>query len=193
MTWHQHQDPGLQLRRGQSARRLRTPWAAVPGTVSCACGLGGIYQSHRPNRPEFFRTWGRTPASTRACRQDRGGKLARDSPRCDIVVNTDASVQIAQDALRPLITAFVDPTDGVASGCDVSVASGDSEGNAGESGYVVYEMWVRGLETCTGCVVGAPGCFYATYRHLYTTALPQELSSDFAAPREPPRGCTPPR
>lgn len=117
----------------------------------------------------------------------RSGKTAAENAsrgriRGEIVVNTDATVRIAPDALKPLIAAFQDTGVGVASGRDVSVARDESQHNAGETGYVGYEMWVRDLETRAGGIVGASGCFYAARRALHGELVPEELSRDFAAP-----------
>jgi len=117
--------------------------------------------------------------------QMRGGKTAaenaaREHLRGEIVVNTDASVRIAPNALKPLIARFADPEVGVASGRDVSVGPLDHDLNLGESGYVGYEMWVRALETRVGSIVGASGCFYAIRRPLHMTLFPAALSRDFA-------------
>jgi cellulose synthase/poly-beta-1,6-N-acetylglucosamine synthase-like glycosyltransferase len=106
--------------------------------------------------------------------------LARAHLTGDIVVNTDASVRIAPGAIKPLIARFADPTVGVASGRDVSVAELDRDLNVGESGYVGYEMKVRDLETRLGSIVGASGCFYAIRRDLHVTDFPPALSRDFA-------------
>src|SRR5439155_25391253 len=91
---------------------------------------------------------------------ERRGKTAAENAarahlRGTIIVNTDASVRIALQALKTLVAAFADPTVGVASGRDVSVARVGAEANAGESTYVGYEMWVRDLETRVSGIVGA--------------------------------------
>lgn len=116
----------------------------------------------------------------------RSGKTAAEAAalpllRGEIVVNTDATIRIVPAALRPLISAFQDPGVGVASGRDVSVSDLTVEANTGESGYVGYEMWVRGLETRVSSIVGASGCFYAIRRSLHGTPLPGQLSRDFAS------------
>jgi len=116
----------------------------------------------------------------------RGGKTAAENAarpllRGDIVVNTDASVRIARDALKPLVTQFGDPTVGVASGRDVSVARMDETANLGESGYVGYEMWIRDLESRVSGIIGASGCFYAIRVALHRSLVPEALSRDFAA------------
>jgi cellulose synthase/poly-beta-1,6-N-acetylglucosamine synthase-like glycosyltransferase len=117
---------------------------------------------------------------------ERGGKTAAENAARshltgDIVINTDASVRIEKDALKPLIRAFQDPTVGVASGRDISVARMEDTANMGESGYVGYEMWVRGLESEVSGIVGASGCFYAIRKPLHMSLVPVALSRDFAA------------
>lgn len=117
---------------------------------------------------------------------ERGGKTAAENAahavlRGEIVVNTDASIRIDPGALKPLIASFADPTVGVASGRDVSVAREGRDANGGESGYVGYEMWLRSLETRLSGIVGASGCFYAIRAHLHREPLPAGLSRDFAS------------
>ncbi len=102
----------------------------------------------------------------------------------EIVINTDASVRPHRDSLRHLVAAFGDPDVGVASSRDVSVVRLDAAANAGESTYVGYEMWVRGLETRVWGIVGASGCLYGIRRHLHDYVLPEALSRDFGAALE---------
>lgn len=118
--------------------------------------------------------------------EERRGKGAAENAAAahltgEIVINTDASVRIAPDAVRPLIAQFSDPSVGLASGRDISVAAAQDAENVGESGYVGYEMWVRRLETRVGGIVGASGCFYAIRTHLHRQPLPEHVSRDFAA------------
>lgn len=117
---------------------------------------------------------------------ERRGKTAaenalRNSLRGEIIINTDASVRIHRDAVRRLVAALDDPTVGVASARDVSVARFDTSANPGEGAYVGYEMWVRDLETRVGGIVGASGCLYAIRASLHREFLPEELSRDFTA------------
>jgi cellulose synthase/poly-beta-1,6-N-acetylglucosamine synthase-like glycosyltransferase len=116
----------------------------------------------------------------------RGGKTAAESAaaarlRGEVVINTDASIRIRPDAMKALVARFSDPTVGVASGRDLSVARIGDDANAGESGYVGYEMWVRQLETRTWGIIGASGCFYAIRTELQHAPLAPSLSRDFAA------------
>lgn len=118
--------------------------------------------------------------------EGRGGKTAAEnaaasSLRGEIVINTDASVLVRRDAVKPLIRAFADPTVGVASGRDISVGAGEAAASGGEAGYVGYEMWVRRLETRNGGIIGASGCFYAIRSELHRVPLPDHTSRDFAS------------
>lgn len=115
----------------------------------------------------------------------RGGKTAAENAarpllRGDIIVNTDASVRIERQAVKALVAALADPTVGVASGRDVSVAH-LSALNRGEQRYVDYEMRVRDLETRVAGIVGASGCLYAIRAELHREPVPEHLSRDFAA------------
>lgn len=117
---------------------------------------------------------------------ERGGKTAGENAaaphlRGDIVVNTDASIRIRPEALRAIVAPFQDPTVGVSSGRDVSVARTDQDANVGESGYVGYEMGIRALETRISGIIGASGCFYAIRSHLHRAPLPKHLSRDFGS------------
>lgn len=117
---------------------------------------------------------------------ERRGKTAAENAARqyltgEIIVTTDASVRVHPDALKHLAAAFDDPSVGVASGRDVSVASLDAPANAGEQTYVGYEMWVRDLETAVDGIVGASGCLYAIRAHLHMHDVPEALSRDFAS------------
>ena len=116
----------------------------------------------------------------------RGGKTAAENAagavaRGEIIVNTDASVRVLPEAIKPLVRAFGDPTVGVASGRDVSVGDAAVEGNRGESGYVGYEMTLRAWETRVGSIIGASGCFYGIRRTVHDLEFPDALSRDFAS------------
>ncbi|UCG85504.1 MAG: glycosyltransferase family 2 protein, partial [Gemmatimonadota bacterium] len=117
---------------------------------------------------------------------ERGGKTAaenaaRSALRGEIVVNTDATIRIHPEALKPLVAACCDPSVGVASGRDISVSRLEDDSNVGESGYVDYEMKLRALETRVYGIVGASGCFYAIRSELHCKPVPGALSRDFAA------------
>jgi cellulose synthase/poly-beta-1,6-N-acetylglucosamine synthase-like glycosyltransferase len=115
----------------------------------------------------------------------RLGKTAAENAavpllRGEIVVNSDASIRVPPESLKQLVRALQDPAVGVASGRDVAMTQADS--NRGESSYVGYEMWVRGLETRLDGIVGASGCLYAVRTNLQRILIPDAFSRDFAAP-----------
>ncbi len=116
----------------------------------------------------------------------RGGKTAAENaagPHLtgEIIINTDATIRILPEAVKPLVRVFQDATIGVASGRDLSVGDITSDANQSESGYVGYEMKVRAMETRLGGIIGASGCFYAIRRPLHVSLFPEALSRDFAA------------
>lgn len=116
----------------------------------------------------------------------RRGKTAAENAarhllRGEVIVNTDASARIHPQALKALIAVFADPSVGVSSCRDVSVASTARSLNLGENGYVGYEMWVRQLETNVYGLVGVSGCLYAIRQSLHMDLVPEALSRDFAA------------
>jgi cellulose synthase/poly-beta-1,6-N-acetylglucosamine synthase-like glycosyltransferase len=117
---------------------------------------------------------------------ERRGKTAAENAaaahlRGEIAVNIDATIKVFPGALKSLVLAFQDPTIGVASGRDISVGGLDSGVDQGEAGYTGYEMWIRGLETRVGSIVGASGCFFASRRALHDSMFPEALSRDFAS------------
>jgi len=116
---------------------------------------------------------------------ERRGKTAAENAAVavatgEIIVNVDATVEVPPTALRALVSAFADPSVGVASGRDVSVDAAAATAG-GEVGYTGYEMWIRDLETRAGSIVGASGCFFAIRRLIHDEPLPAALSWDFAS------------
>jgi cellulose synthase/poly-beta-1,6-N-acetylglucosamine synthase-like glycosyltransferase len=107
-----------------------------------------------------------------------------DRVRGDIVVNADASVVMAPQAIKALVRHFSDPTVGVVSGRAVSVrGDGDaSPASGGDATYYAYEMWVRSLEADFGAVIGATGALYAVRRALFAMPLSSHVTRDFASP-----------
>lgn len=136
-------------------------------------GTDDVVREYRDRGVELLRMdvrRGKTTAENTAVHVARG----------DIIVNVDATVQVPASSLKPLIRVFEDPSIGVASSRDVSVGQANAAVGA-ESSYVGYEMWVRDLETRTGSIVGASGCFYAIRRSIHERPLPGDLSWDFAS------------
>jgi len=117
--------------------------------------------------------------------ESRGGKTKAENASCaflrgEIVVNTDASIRLLPGAVRHLVSGLRDPSVGVASGRDVSIATQVSA-NSTEASYVGYEMWVRALESRCGGIVGASGSGYAIRKVLHVLPVRDDLSRDFSA------------
>ena len=86
---------------------------------------------------------------------------ARDHSRGEILVFTDAGVELDPDALRTIAANFADPTVGCVSSEDQIVKR---PGFKGEQSYVSFEMWMRRLESQIGSLVTASGSFFAARR-----------------------------
>jgi len=90
----------------------------------------------------------------------------------DIVVFSDSSIMLENDALKAITKAFADPKVGCISGED------HIPGGGGEGLYGRYELYLRNLESRIGSIVGASGSFYAQRRRLCTPFV-EGLAPDF--------------
>ncbi len=105
--------------------------------------------------------------------------LARDVSSGEILVFTDVSVQLAQDALRSIVANFADST--VACVSSEDRVAPHPENHGGEGAYVGLEMWLRRLESRIGSVVTASGSFFAARREL-CAKWHADQTSDFFIP-----------
>jgi cellulose synthase/poly-beta-1,6-N-acetylglucosamine synthase-like glycosyltransferase len=80
--------------------------------------------------------------------------------RHEVLVFTDASIELEPDALHHIVRPFRDPAIGCVSGEDRIAESG------GEGLYGRYELLLRRLESRVHSIVGASGSFYAQRRAL---------------------------
>lgn len=90
----------------------------------------------------------------------------------EIVVFSDASIFLEEQALWEILQAFVDPEIGCVSGED------RIEGGGGEGLYGRYELFLRRQESRLGSIVGASGSFYAQRKTL-VTQFPEGVAPDF--------------
>lgn len=107
----------------------------------------------------------RTPGMEVVVLADRGGKAAAlnaglERARNDIVVFSDASIELEPGALEAIVRSFQDARIGCVSGEDRIAESG------GEGWYGRYELLLRRLESRAHSIVGASGSFYAQRRAL---------------------------
>lgn len=89
----------------------------------------------------------------------------------DIVVFSDASIMLDDDALIEIVRPFADEQIGCVSGEDMI------EGGAGEGLYGRYELYLRNQESRVGSIVGASGSFYAQRRSI-VPEFPEGIAPD---------------
>lgn len=116
----------------------------------------------------------------------RGGKTvglnaALRAAHGDIVVFSDANAMYERDALRMLVRNFADPRVGAVTGESRYEIGADDASTESEGAYWSYEIWIKGLESSLGSVVGGDGAIYAIRRGLYRDLAPGDLS-DFVNP-----------
>ena len=114
---------------------------------------------------------------------DRQGKQyaqlqARDLARGEILVFTDAGVEIDVNGLQEIVSNFGDPSVGCVSSEDELVKQ---KSGLGEQAYVGFEMWVRRLESRIGSLVTASGSFFAA-RSSLCSRWHVDQTSDFFVP-----------
>ena len=125
---------------------------------------------------------------------DRGVKLVRQNERrgkhyvqglalqeatADIIVFTDASILLPEDAIRKIVRNFADPTIGCVSSTDRILAEDGTVNTEGV--YIRYDMLLRKLESVVGSSTGMSGSFYAARKVLCEDWIPN-MSNDFYIP-----------
>ncbi len=113
---------------------------------------------------------------------ERGGKetaqrAAVAELNTELIVFSDAKIQLAGDVLERFAYYFLDPEVGAVSSTD-NVVSDDGE-SSGEGFYVRYEMWLRELESEFNSLVGLSGSCFAVRAKLAEN-LATDIPSDFA-------------
>ena len=116
----------------------------------------------------------------------RGGKAAALNAGAaaatgEVLVFTDANVELHRDALRVLARAFADDTVGGVSGKKKAVIrSGGDTTEVGENLYWRYEQWQKELESAFGSIYAADGALYAIRRELYVPIADPAQADDIA-------------
>ena len=105
--------------------------------------------------------------------------MARDLAQGEILVFTDAGVELRPDALRAMVSNFADPAVGCVSSEDEVVQ--ERRGWAGEHVYVQFEMWLRRVESRAGSLVSASGSFFAARKNV-CEKWHVDQTSDFFVP-----------
>jgi len=116
----------------------------------------------------------------------RGGKAAAlnrgaSEARGEILVFTDANVELAREALRVLARPFADPEVGGVSGKKKAVVRTDADTTeVGENLYWRWDQWQKTLESAIGSIFAADGTLYAIRRALYVPIEDPAQADDIA-------------
>jgi glycosyltransferase involved in cell wall biosynthesis len=106
-------------------------------------------------------------------------KMARDAAKGEILVFTDAGVELGPEALKEIVSNFADPAVGCVSSEDRVMQ--EKRGWMGERAYVQFEMWLRRMESRAGSLVTASGSFFAARRGV-CEEWHVDQTSDFFVP-----------
>lgn len=98
-----------------------------------------------------------------------------------ILVFTDADCLLPRDALCRLIRHFVDSRVGLVTGSPQYRDANHTPTTANEGVYLLYETWLRNLESERGLLAMASGSFFAIRRSLWHPLAANE-GDDFALP-----------
>ncbi len=104
--------------------------------------------------------------------------IAREASTGEVLVFTDAGIQLAPDAIETIVANFADPNIGVVSSEDQIIGQGVG---TGEGAYIDFEMKLRRRESLLSSVVGASGSFFAARADVCRKWHPDQ-TSDFFVP-----------
>ena len=96
----------------------------------------------------------------------------------EIVVFTDATTVVQNNALIAMVENFADPEVGCVAGSLVYEAKGDNATAVGGTSYWGYEIALRRAESRLGTLIGVSGCLYGVRKSAYRPIAPG-LISDF--------------
>lgn len=117
------------------------------------------------------------PRGGKAVALNRGAAEAR----AEVLVLTDANVELAPDALRMLARSFADPEVGGVSGKKkYLVRRGTDTTVQGENLYWRWDQWQKTLESAQGSIFAADGTLYAVRRALYMPIRDPAQADDIA-------------
>ncbi|HUG06688.1 MAG TPA: glycosyltransferase family 2 protein [Candidatus Limnocylindria bacterium] len=117
------------------------------------------------------------PRSGKAAALNAGAEYARG----EILVFTDANVDLEPRALRILARSFADPSVGGVSGRKkYIVRRGSDTTEVGENLYWRWDQWQKELESAAGSIFAADGTLYAIRRSLYVPIHDPAQADDIA-------------
>jgi cellulose synthase/poly-beta-1,6-N-acetylglucosamine synthase-like glycosyltransferase len=109
--------------------------------------------------------------------------MAVGAARGDIVVFSDANAMYDPGAVRELVAGFADPTVGYVVGAAHYCDANGRPAAENEGVYWKLELYLKGLESQWGNVVGGDGAIYAIRRHLFEQLEDDDIS-DFVNPMQ---------
>jgi cellulose synthase/poly-beta-1,6-N-acetylglucosamine synthase-like glycosyltransferase len=114
----------------------------------------------------------------------RRGKLhalhaAVEAATGDVLLLTDANIELDPDALSRMTRAFADPDVGGVCASKRFHTGGNATGD-GEGMYWRYDQWVKTLENRVGSIYGADGACYAIRRRLFEPVDDPAQADDLA-------------
>jgi cellulose synthase/poly-beta-1,6-N-acetylglucosamine synthase-like glycosyltransferase len=124
--------------------------------------------------------------SVRLLELPRGGKAAAlnagaAAARGEILLFTDANVDLSPDSLRIMARSFADPEVGGVSGKKKYVVRrGADTTEVGENLYWRWDQWQKSLESEIGSIFAADGTLYAIRRSLYVPIEDPAQADDIA-------------
>ncbi|MBW3565118.1 MAG: glycosyltransferase family 2 protein [Acidobacteria bacterium] len=99
----------------------------------------------------------------------------------EIIIFTDANVELRPDAVRLLVRAFADDAVGGVSGKKkYIVRSGTDTTEQGENLYWRWDQWQKELESTIGSMFAADGSLYAVRKSLYVPIADPAQADDIA-------------
>jgi len=116
--------------------------------------------------------------------KERNGKEAAQKgavlqAKGDVILFTDAKINLPIDILDKLETHFKDPNIGLVSSVDQVIAEqGEGQSGSGEGMYVRYEMMLRKLEASFYSLIGVSGSCFAVRKDIAKNIVP-DIPSDF--------------
>jgi cellulose synthase/poly-beta-1,6-N-acetylglucosamine synthase-like glycosyltransferase len=102
--------------------------------------------------------------------------------RGEIVVFSDASAMLAQDAVCRLVENFADPTVGAACGCYRVVKPNEVNIGRSEDIYWKYEAFLKTRESRLESTLGAHGHLHAIRKELYAFPPDETINDDYVIP-----------
>jgi cellulose synthase/poly-beta-1,6-N-acetylglucosamine synthase-like glycosyltransferase len=108
--------------------------------------------------------------------KERAQKNALKQAHGEIILFTDAKIELSDSSINAALFHFSDPSVGAISSIDEVI---DESGKSGESAYVRYEMKIREMESNISTLVGLSGSCFAVRKEI-AEDMSEIIPSDFS-------------